>query len=168
MAKIGHLRGGADGDCSNTVGAIHFEAEIQRRQTQLPPPQLSVHATPKPVVALGDFNAAHLDADIWNLNIASYVPTSAGTTPKERESFGKLLEDAKLVDVLRRDVGPDALGHFSYWSQRAKNKPKNRGLRLDYTLVSEEIEKNALYSWMLTDMTAQWGDHCPVGLRMKF
>lgn len=42
----------------------------------------------KPVVALGDFNAAHLDADIWNQNISKAVEKNAGTTPEERASFG--------------------------------------------------------------------------------
>eukprot|EP00395_MALV-II_sp_L67-2_P000293 gene293-248_t len=70
----------------------------------------------KPVVALGDFNAAHLDADIWNQNISKAVEKNAGTTPEERASFGKLLEECDLVDVLRRDVGTEGLGYFTYWA----------------------------------------------------
>ena len=37
----------------------------------------------------------------------------------------------------RRHFHPTAGGVFSYWSQRAGNRSVNRGLRLDYTIVSE-------------------------------
>eukprot|EP00122_Pirum_gemmata_P002538 Pgem_evm2s2286 len=37
---------------------------------------------------------------------------------------------------------PDATGHFTYWSQRAMNRPWNRGLRLDYAVCSESLLKN--------------------------
>lgn len=56
----------------------------------------------KPVIAIGDFNVAHLDEDIWNLNISQHVPKSAGTTPEERESFGKLLTECNLIDTFAR------------------------------------------------------------------
>ena len=42
-------------------------------------------ASGKRVLVAGDFNAAHLDIDIWNGD-AKHVPKSAGTTPQERAS----------------------------------------------------------------------------------
>lgn len=127
-----------------------------------------VESQTKPVIAIGDFNAAHLDADIWNLNISKTVPESAGTTPQERASFDRLLKECGLVDTLRKQIGgPDVLGHFSYWSQRAKNKPMNRGLRLDYCLVSEALEGYSKDGFLLRDFTPQFGDHCPVGVSLQ-
>eukprot|EP00966_Prymnesium_polylepis_P223057 5159568-Prymnesium_polylepis.1 len=34
-----------------------------------------------------------------------------------------------------REVHPAAAGQYTYWSQRARNRPRNRGLRIDYFLV---------------------------------
>eukprot|EP00966_Prymnesium_polylepis_P231898 5364829-Prymnesium_polylepis.1 len=34
-----------------------------------------------------------------------------------------------------REVHPTATGQYTYWSQRARNRPRNRGLRIDYFLV---------------------------------
>ena len=52
----------------------------------------------KPVVYVGDLNVAHRDEDIWNVT-ASHIKKSAGTTPQEREAFGVMLEENKLVDA---------------------------------------------------------------------
>jgi len=116
----------------------------------------------KPVVVIGDLNAAHLDVDIWNVE-APHIPKSAGTTKEERESFGKLLSDCKLVDSWRSLHGQDTLGHFTYWSVRARNRGTNRGLRLDYTLVSEGTKIEDAFT--LPDF-APAGDHCPIGARI--
>lgn len=68
----------------------------------------------KPVVLFGDLNVGHLDADIWNVT-AKHIPKSAGLTPREREAFGKLLEDGPYIDCFRH-LWPEATGCFSYWS----------------------------------------------------
>ncbi|CAD7975732.1 unnamed protein product [Amoebophrya sp. A25] len=127
----------------------------------------------KPVLAIGDFNAAHLDEDIWNLNISKEVPKQAGTTVRERESFGKMLTECNLVDSFKATFGTyetkgaAALGYFSYWSQRAKNKDKNRGLRLDYCLLSKRLLPKLVEGFLLKDYTAQFGDHCPSGITLN-
>ena len=40
-----------------------------------------------------------------------------------------------MVDLFR-ELHPGAAGHYSYYSRRSGNRPYNRGLRLDYFLVS--------------------------------
>lgn len=126
----------------------------------------------KPIVLLGDLNVAHRDVDIWNVE-APHIPKSAGTTPRERDSFSKLL-GAGFVDGFAHHH-PDALGSFTYWSVRAGNRPKNRGLRLDYAVVSEslvtqsgeETSGPALVDvFHLPEMSK--GDHCPVGALFAF
>jgi len=102
----------------------------------------SLTSSGKPVLVLGDLNAAHLDRDIWNVE-AKHIPKSAGTTPEERTSFGKFL-DAGLVDTLRVQH-PDAKAVFSYWSVRAKGRPMNRGLRL---AIASAPRPRLRSSWM--------------------
>ncbi|CAD7941648.1 unnamed protein product [Amoebophrya sp. A120] len=130
----------------------------------------------KPVLAIGDFNVAHLDEDIWNLNISKDVEKQAGLTPQERASFGKMLQECSLVDCFKQTVGAfsdsggdsSKLGHFSYWAQRMKNKQYNRGLRLDYCLASKaKLADKVVESFMLPKYTAQFGDHCPVGVSLR-
>merc|ERR1711879_1106206 len=98
-----------------------WDVELRDRLTML--------ASKKAVLLIGDLNVAHLDLDIWNVE-APHIAKSAGTSPQERESFGKLL-GAGFVDAFRH-LHPDAHGAFTYWSVRAGNRPFNKGLRLDY------------------------------------
>ena len=122
----------------------------------------------KPVLYLGDLNVAHLDADIWNVG-APHIKKSAGTTPRERETFGVMLEKNALVDAFRK-FHPDATGWFTFWSQRAGNRPVNKGLRLDYTLASKSLfdEPEGTSKLLVVDAfildKVMGSDHAPVGM----
>ncbi|CAE8628422.1 unnamed protein product [Polarella glacialis] len=137
----------------------HWDAELRTRLGVL-------LAKKKAVVLMGDLNVAHEDKDIWNAQ-APHVFKSAGTTPQERESFTKLLESG-FVDGFSVSH-PQVLGAFTYWSVRAGNRKKNRGLRLDYVLaskgmVSKRGDSNGPFlvdTFHLPKLAP--GDHCPVG-----
>jgi len=90
----------------------------------------------KPVVLTGDLNVAHLDIDIYNVG-AKHTSKQAGLTPQERESFSRLLHSG-FQDALRFFY-PEHLGQFSYWSQRTRARPGNRGLRIDYFMCSRSL-----------------------------
>ena len=114
----------------------------------------------RPLIVAGDLNVARRDMDIWNVD-AKHIPKLAGTTPEERNSFEKrLLGEAGLVDVFA-EMHADQTGWFSYWSVKAGNKPKNRGLRLDYVLADKKVKP--LDAFILPQYAPD-GDHCPVGL----
>lgn len=114
----------------------------------------------KPLIIAGDLNVARRDMDIWNVD-AAHIPKLAGTTPQERQSFEKrLIGEAGLLDVFS-DMHPDKTGWFTYWSVKAGNKPKNRGLRLDYVLVDKHVK--VLDAFILPEFAPN-GDHCPAGL----
>uniref|UniRef100_A0A7S4D5F5 Endonuclease/exonuclease/phosphatase domain-containing protein n=1 Tax=Heterosigma akashiwo TaxID=2829 RepID=A0A7S4D5F5_HETAK len=118
----------------------------------------------KPVVVLGDFNVCHLDADFYNPEDPRTKKQSA-TTPEERSSFSELL-DAGFIDTFRWKH-PEASGAYSYWSQRARNRPYNRGLRIDYALVSQRLENRIIDAFILHEETEGRNDHCPVALVLK-
>ena len=68
-----------------------------------------------------------------------------------------------MVDAFRR-VHPHASGQYTYWSQRARNRPRNRGLRLDYFLLSAGLAP-ALRD--VQHLQQQLGsDHCPVVMEL--
>uniref|UniRef100_A0A7S1WYZ2 Endonuclease/exonuclease/phosphatase domain-containing protein n=1 Tax=Tetraselmis chuii TaxID=63592 RepID=A0A7S1WYZ2_9CHLO len=130
---------------------------------------LAALATRKPTMLLGDLNVAHLDIDIYNVQ-SKHVAKSAGTTPQERASFGELLGRG-WVDGFRH-LHPSATGCYTYWSVRAGNRATNRGLRLDYCVLSDGLTKTAgeglrLHDcWILDKATVGASDHCPVGVAL--
>ena len=122
-----------------------------------------------PVIWLGDLNVAHTAKETWNEG-AKHLVKSAGTTPEERASFEQQL-DAGYVDAFR-ELHPDALGHYSYWSQRAGNREPNKGLRLDYFVCSKDLLKDSNESqvvvrdsYMIPDQKGS--DHCPLVLELE-
>lgn len=124
----------------------------------------------KPVLYIGDLNVAYLDIDIWNVD-AKHIPKSAGTTPQERQAFRQLLNgdgqndgDGRFFDGFRH-FHEHAEHWYSYWSVRANNNVVNRGLRLDYTIVSKkclttESCVKLIDAFILPEVVI---DHCPVG-----
>jgi len=133
--------------------------------------------TGMPVIYLGDLNVSHKAADTWN-DGAKHLAKQAGTTPEERESFQKQL-DGGFVDVFRH-CHPNAQGWYTYWSQRAKNRDPNKGLRLDYFVSSRSLVQNLTNnskqatsrnrvkiknSSILYDQLGS--DHCPILLELE-
>jgi exodeoxyribonuclease III len=134
----------------------------------------------KPVMWLGDLNVAHTHLEVWN-DGAPHLPKQAGVTAEERASFQHQL-DAGYVDAFRR-LHPDVKGHYSYWSQRANNRPSNKGLRLDYFVCDrsffpddddkasdDDDDAGACKavvrdSYILHDVLGS--DHCPVVLELE-
>ncbi len=131
-----------------------------------------------PVCIGGDLNCAHDDGDMYNFG-AKHLLKQAGCTPDERQAFTRLLDTAALVDSFRSVHGADTHGCFTYWSQRAGNRPLNRGLRLDYFLVSRELAGGesaataakapphgavSLRDSYISDLTVGVSDHAPVVL----
>jgi len=135
--------------------------------------------TGKPVIVTGDLNVAHRDVDIWNFS-AKHISKQPGCTALERESFTRWLDGGR-VDAFRAQHG-GAVGQFTYWSSRAKNRKSNKGLRLDYfvcprRMVDEGIpsEVKVHGTWIIEDgfggsNTAESrtpSDHCPVACVLK-
>jgi len=123
----------------------------------------------KPVIWLGDLNVAHNEKDTWNEG-AKHLVKSAGTTPQERASFDQQL-GAGFVDAFRH-LHQDAMGHYSYWSQRAGNREPNKGLRLDYFICSKDLMEDdddrkvvVRDSYMVPDELGS--DHCPIVLEIE-
>lgn len=114
----------------------------------------------------GDLNVANEDADFYNPE-EPRTTKQAGTTPEERASIKRTLADTGFVDTFRHVHGAKATGVFSYWSQRARNRPVNRGLRLDYFLASPAgVAGGAVVDAFVLDHV-QGSDHCPVGIDVR-
>lgn len=114
----------------------------------------------KPVILCGDLNVAHKNIDIknWKTN-----QKSAGFTPEEREKFSTLLA-AGFTDTFRYFY-PDAEGIYSWWSYRFNARKNNAGWRIDYFVVSDNLNERLLDAKIHTDIIGS--DHCPVELDLK-
>jgi len=126
-----------------------------------------------PVIWLGDLNVAHKPYDVWN-DGAKHLVKQAGTTQQERDSFQRQLDtDGGAYKDAFRHLFPDAKGHYTYWSQRAGNRPPNQGLRLDYFICSkglfehDDADTKVLVRncYMLPEQ--EGSDHCPVVLEIE-
>lgn len=114
----------------------------------------------KPVILCGDLNVAHKNIDIknWKTN-----QKNAGFTPEEREKFSTLLA-AGFTDTFRYFY-PDAEGIYSWWSYRFNARKNNAGWRIDYFVVSDDLNERLLDAKIHTDIIDS--DHCPVELDLK-
>ena len=64
-----------------------------------------------------------------------------------------------------RYLYPDKENCYSWWSYMMKAREKNIGWRIDYFIVSKDIEKNIKESYIFSEIMGS--DHCPVGLEIE-
>ena len=117
------------------------------------------------VCVLGDLNVAVEDEDFFNPGEAR-MAQQAGTTPAERASMRRYAgAPLQMVDSFRH-LHPEAQGQFTYWSQRARNRPRNRGLRLDYALLSSALVSSGVLVDLQHRADLEGSDHCPIVLSL--
>jgi exodeoxyribonuclease-3 len=104
-------------------------------------------------------NVAHQEIDLKN---PKSNRGSAGFSDEERESFGRTL-DAGFTDSFRY-LYPEQIGAYTWWSYMFKAREKNAGWRIDYFLVSNDLQKKILATPIYSDVLGS--DHCPVGLEL--
>ena len=112
------------------------------------------------LIICGDYNICHKPIDIHNPK--SNANTS-GFLPEEREWFDKFVATG-FVDGFRHfNQEPH---QYSWWSYRANARAKNLGWRIDYNMVTENLQSKLKRSVILPDATHS--DHCPVLLEIDF
>ena len=113
----------------------------------------------KPVILCGDLNVAHEEIDLKNPKTNH---RSAGFTDEERGKMTQLL-GAGFTDSFRY-LYPDKEEAYSWWSYMFHAREKNVGWRIDYFIVSKDIEDKIEDSYILSDVMGS--DHCPVGIEI--
>ena len=111
------------------------------------------------LVICGDYNICHEAIDIHdpvrNKKVSGYLP-------EERAWIDQFMNSG-FIDSFRY-LNPDP-HQYSWWSYRANARNNNKGWRIDYNLVSENLKDNITRSYMLPN--AKHSDHCPVGVELK-
>ena len=114
----------------------------------------------KPVIMCGDLNVAHQEIDLKN---AKSNIGNAGFTDEERAKMTQLLE-AGFTDTFRY-LYPNKEDAYSWWSYMGRAREKNVGWRIDYFIVSNDMQKRIKEASIYPEIMGS--DHCPVGLDIK-
>lgn len=112
-----------------------------------------------PVVLCGDLNVAPTDKDIHR----KQPKGTPGASAEERDAFQQLVE-AGFMDSFRA-LHPDEM-KYTYWSNFAKSRERNKGWRIDMVMVSEHATDRITHSDCLTEYMGS--DHCPVVCDITF
>jgi exodeoxyribonuclease-3 len=72
--------------------------------------------------------------------------------------------ESGFIDTFRHFY-PDDKHHYSWWSQRANSRNNNKGWRIDYHAVTNNMKEQLLEAGILPDV--KHSDHCPVYLKIK-
>ena len=107
----------------------------------------------------GDLNVAHREIDLKN---PKSNRGNAGFTDEERNKMTKLL-DAGFTDSFRY-LYPEKEEEYSWWSYMGRAREKNIGWRIDYFIVSNNINKKIKEAKIFNNILGS--DHCPVGLEI--
>lgn len=110
------------------------------------------------LLIVGDYNIAHQEMDIHN---PKGNTTSSGFLPEERAWMTKWFEN-DFTDAYRH-LNPDKV-EYSWWSFRAGARGNNKGWRIDYQSVSNNLKDQLVQSYHYTNVVHS--DHCPVYLEI--
>lgn len=118
-----------------------------------------------PMIALGDFNIAPLEHDVWShkqlLDVVSHTPIEVSKLKGFQDSID-------WVDAIRTFV-PEHEKLYTWWSYRNRDwKASNRGRRLDHIWVTPVL-KDRLKGFKILKDSRDWeqtSDHVPVLLEL--
>jgi len=111
------------------------------------------------LVVVGDYNICHKPIDIHNPITNA---DSSGFKPEERAWMEKYFNSG-FIDTFRHFHKEPH--QYSWWSFRANARANNKGWRIDYVTVTQNLEKNLMESAMYQDV--KFSDHCPVYCKLK-
>ncbi len=111
----------------------------------------------KSVIMCGDLNVAHKEIDLKNPKTNHH---NAGFTDEERNKMTELL-DSGFTDSFRY-LYPDKENCYSWWSYMGHAREKNVGWRIDYFIVSNDLNEKIIDAKIHSSIMGS--DHCPVEL----
>ena len=112
------------------------------------------------LIIVGDYNICHKAIDIHdpvrNKNVSGFLPV-------ERTWLDSFISSG-FVDSFR-EIN-DSKDMYSWWSYRANSRQNNKGWRIDYAMVTENLKYNISDAKILSQV--KHSDHCPILVNLKF
>jgi exodeoxyribonuclease-3 len=108
------------------------------------------------LIIAGDLNVAAEDIDVHS---PERHGKTAGFTPEERAAFRQLLSKTRVIDAFRA-LNPEVPG-YTFFSNFARSRERNKGWRLDYFLVSSLEGVGSCYP-----IDVEGSDHIPVVMKL--
>lgn len=113
----------------------------------------------KPVVACGDFNAAHTEIDLARPKTNHHA---AGFTDAERQGITNYIA-AGFLDTFRL-LHPSEV-RYTWWSHFGRARENNVGWRIDYFFISESLKKQLKTAEIYERYLGS--DHCPIAIELE-
>jgi len=110
------------------------------------------------LIICGDYNICHQAIDIHDPVRNAKV---SGFLPEEREWLDTFMKNGFLDSFRMLNPEPH---HYSWWSYRANARNNNKGWRIDYNLIAENMKDRVKRAYILPD--AKHSDHCPVAIEI--
>lgn len=111
------------------------------------------------LIICGDYNICHEAIDIHD---PVRNKTVSGFLPEERAWLDIFIKNG-FVDSFRHfNKDPH---HYTWWSYRAGARGNNKGWRIDYILVTKNLQERLQRALILPD--AKHSDHCPVMIEIN-
>jgi exodeoxyribonuclease III len=110
------------------------------------------------IIIVGDYNIAHTELDIHSPKTNT---KTSGFLPEEREWMTKWFGSG-FTDAFR--YKNPTLQEYSWWSTRFNSRASNKGWRIDYQSVTNNLKDKIVDCRQLTDIVHS--DHCPVLLEI--
>lgn len=102
----------------------------------------------------GDYNICHQAIDIHD---PIRNATVSGFLPEEREWLDGFMKSGFIDSFRFLNKEPH---QYSWWSYRANARNNNKGWRIDYHLVTENLKEKISRAYILPE--AKHSDHCPI------
>ncbi len=111
------------------------------------------------LVISGDYNICHEPIDIHD---PIRNAKSSGFLPEERQWFTDFLNDGYIDSFRFMNKEPH---HYSWWSYRANAKQNNKGWRIDYHILTENLNDRLKEVSIMPEVN--FSDHCPIFVELK-
>ncbi|MDP3559562.1 MAG: exodeoxyribonuclease III [Legionellaceae bacterium] len=145
-----YMPSGTTGDTRQQVKYLFLEKFAEHLKT--------LKASGRSYIICGDFNIAHKEIDLknWKSN-----QKNSGFLPEERAWMDKLFLEWGFVDAFRAyNTEPD---QYTWWSYRARARDKNVGWRIDYQVITPDIQ--VLNAGIVLE--PRCSDHAPLWVEYK-
>ncbi len=107
------------------------------------------------LIVVGDYNIVHQELDIHN---PERRDQPSGYKPDERAWLDEWFDAGGFTDSFRTLYPVEK--SYSWWSYRAGARAKDKGWRIDYISITEDLKP--LLTECRMDKEAKHSDHCPV------